>query len=84
MQSELWKKLNQVKDEMPVIIDNAGNFEMVLGLMGHVENGTDKVVVIFQDDATKDYHVKVNSTDYSGSTLTMALLMAYHAEFEEE
>ena len=83
MQAELFKKLNQVKDDMPVIIDHAGNYRMIVELMGYVENGTDRVVTIFQDDATKEYNVKVNSTYYAGSTLTAALLIAYHKECVE-
>lgn len=80
MQAEMFKKLNQMKDDMPSIIDHAGNYRMIVELMGHVENGTDRIVVIFQDDATKDYFVKVNSFSYFASTLSLALLQAYHTE----
>lgn len=42
-------------------------------LLGYVENGSDTVVTIFQDDATKDFIVKVGKCTYYATTLGEAL-----------
>ena len=44
--------------------------------LGFVENATDTVVVISQDDATKDFIVQVGKKSYNSRTLTAALQIA--------
>ena len=49
-------------------------------ILGHVENGTDSVVSIFQDDATREWVVKVSSKGYYGPTFADALDAAIEGE----
>jgi hypothetical protein len=39
--------------------DKAACFDMIIELCGHVENGTNQTVKIFQDDATRTWHIAV-------------------------
>ena len=52
-------------------------FQMIINLMGYVQNGTDTIVKLFQDDATMDYHVTVgeNKSEW-GHSLAEALAKA--------
>jgi hypothetical protein len=45
-------------------------------LCGYVENGTDTVVTVFQDDATRDWFVKVGKQTFTGRSLPEALQAA--------
>lgn len=49
-------------------------------LCGFVENGTDGVVTIFQDDATREWVVKVGQKGYHGPTMIAALDAAIQGE----
>ena len=52
-------------------------FQMIINLMGYVQNGTETTVKLFQDDATMDYHVVVGDKDSEwGRTLAEALSKA--------
>ena len=52
-------------------------FQMIINLMGYVQNGTDTIVKLFQDDATMDYHVTVGENESEwGRTLAEALAKA--------
>ena len=52
-------------------------FQMIVNLMGYVQNGTETTVKLFQDDATMDYHVVVGDKDSEwGRTLAEALAKA--------
>lgn len=59
-------------------------FEQLKELLGHWENGSDQTVRIFQDDATRTFHVEVgaskNRRNYHGDTLREAMASAYAAE----
>lgn len=46
-------------------------------LCGHVENGTDTKVTIFQDDATKSWYVRVGNVNNYAETLPLAVQKAY-------
>lgn len=48
-------------------------------LMGYVENGSETDVKLYQDDATRTYHVKVGKEDHWGDTLLEAIEKAYVA-----
>lgn len=53
-------------------------------LMGYVQNASDTVVTLFQDDATRSYFVKVGQGNqeksYFGETLEEAIDKAYEAQ----
>ena len=52
-------------------------FQMIVNLMGYVQNGTDTIVKLFQDDATMDYHVTVGENESEwGRSLAEALAKA--------
>jgi hypothetical protein len=51
-------------------------WEMIQELMGYVEDGSSQTVTLYQDDATKNYTVKVDSKSYWGHTLKEALTKA--------
>ncbi len=42
-------------------------------LCGYVENGSDTVVTLFQDDATKDWFCKVGKTSHWGNSFDAAI-----------
>lgn len=45
-------------------------------LMGYVGDGSNETVTLFQDDATRDYFIKVGAKSYHGSTLSEAVKKA--------
>lgn len=49
-------------------------------MCGHVQDGSDTRVAIFQDDATLEWIVKVGEKSYSGRTLEKAVDAAIHKE----
>ena len=52
-------------------------FQMIINLMGYVQNGTDTIVKLFQDNATMDYHVTVGENESEwGRSLAEALAKA--------
>lgn len=52
-------------------------FQMIVNLLGYVQNGTETTVKLFQDDATMAYHVVVGDKDSEwGRTLAEALAKA--------
>lgn len=53
-------------------------------LCGYVENGTDTVVSVFQDDATKSWTVKVGKQSYIADTMPRAFEMAVEDNKPEE
>jgi len=59
------------------------DFEKLRNLMGYVENGTESVVKIFQDEATKDYVVKVRGYSYYDRVFSKAIDQAYEAHKQE-
>lgn len=73
---DLKRTLAQVKEQ-------AENFRALRSLMGYYQNGTDTTVAMFQDDATRSYHVRVGNsstakgaTTYYGETLSDAIAAA--------
>lgn len=59
-------------------------FKQLEELLGYVQNGSDTTVRIFQDDATRTYHVEVgsqgNQHTYYGDSLGAAIASAYASE----
>ncbi len=49
--------------------------------MGHVQNGSDTTVALFQDDATYTYHVRVGKTTHYGQDLFEALMKHPKVEY---
>jgi hypothetical protein len=48
---------------------NSENFLAIRGAMGHVSDGSSEAVTLFQDDATRDYFVRVGKKSYFHSSL---------------
>ena len=46
-------------------------------LCGYVENGSDTSVKVYQDDATKDWVVRVGNKGYYASTMMDAFKLAF-------
>ena len=53
--------------------ENARRFEFIREACGHVQNGSDVVVTICQDDATYDWIVRAGNTSGYGRSLESAL-----------
>lgn len=51
----------------------AEGFRKLRKLMGYVENGSDTTVRLWQDDATRTFHVLVGNRNYWGNSLLDAL-----------
>jgi len=49
-------------------------------LMGYVQDGTETTVILFQDDATRDFIVKVGNTSYVSGSMESAILKALQKE----
>ena len=58
-------------------------FSMLRELCGYVENGTDTVVKIYQDDATRTFTVLVGKQRFWGYSPEEAVQKAYEATVEE-
>lgn len=52
-------------------------YKQIRALCGYVENGSDTQITISQDDATKEWWVKVGKTGYHGPDLRTAVAVAY-------
>lgn len=63
---------------------NAKRFKALRDLCGFVENGTDGVVTIFQDDATREWVVKIDKKGYYGPTMPHALDAAIEGEGDKK
>lgn len=50
--------------------------EELRAMCGHVEDGSQSTIVIYQDDATHDWVVQVNGKPYYGKTMREALRQA--------
>lgn len=53
-------------------------------LMGYVQNGSDTTVSLFQDDATRDYILRVGKKRYWGHSLENVIEKAFEAEGSRE
>lgn len=53
-------------------------------MCGYVENGSDTTIKIFQDDATKEWFVKVGSREYHGPSMISAFDAAVADHPKEE
>ena len=49
-------------------------------LMGYVQNGSEETVSLFQDDATKDFMLRVGKKTYWGNSLENVIDKAFEAE----
>ena len=47
----------RVEEDIATLRKKADLFDKLRNLMGYVQNGTDEVIRIYQDDATMQYHV---------------------------
>ncbi len=52
---------------------NGLRFNGLRRLMGYVENGSETTVTLFQDDATKDFIIKVGKREFYGPSLGQAV-----------
>lgn len=54
--------------------EEAECYKNIRALMGYVQNGSDTVVTLFQDDTTHTYHVKVGKDNsYWGDSMKQAI-----------
>jgi hypothetical protein len=56
---------------------------MLHEIIGYVENGSSQKLVLFQDDATKDYCIMVGRHGYTGPDLGSVINLAYYGEKQE-
>lgn len=73
-----------VEENINILRRKAAAFDMLTELMGHVENGTDGIITLFQDDATLSYWVshrtsgrKENDWQEYGRSLEQAIRNAF-------
>lgn len=73
-----------VEEDINTLRRKAAAFDMLAGLMGHVENGTDGIITLFQDDATLSHWVshrtsgrKENDWQEYGRSLEQAIRNAF-------
>lgn len=62
----------------PETLRQAANFRIICALAGYVEDGSSRVLTIFQDDATKDWFVKIDERSFVRPSLEKALDDANH------
>lgn len=56
-----------------VVLKAAEQLMTLRAAAGYVENGTDTTVKLFQDDATRNWHVKVGNREYWGESFEQAV-----------
>lgn len=60
----------------------ARTFSELRDILGYVENGTDVSVRIYQDDATRTWHVHVGQKGYYADSLQAAIRKAHQVHHE--
>lgn len=85
----VWKMIEArveglIEEDIDTLRRKAQAFDMITDLMGYVQNGTDSIVTLFQDDATLNYWVKhrnLGKPNYDwqeyGPSLQAAVKLAY-------
>lgn len=58
-------KNERILMEMRRALEDAARWRKFRNVVGYVENGSDASVTLFQDDATKSWHLRVNNSTYS-------------------
>lgn len=48
---------------------DALNFKMLRAFMGYIENGSAQTIKLFQDDATREYFLKIGLDCFTGASL---------------
>ena len=73
-----------VEEDINTLRRKAVAFDMIIKLMGYVQNGTDRIISLFQDDATLSYWVsrrtvgrKENDWQEHGRSLEQAIRNAF-------
>ncbi len=81
----------QVLPKLKELTTSVRDTELLNGLvdlMGYIQNGSDTIVKVFQDDATRTYHVRIGNTSlastYWGNTFREALEKAIKGEVKNE
>lgn len=62
-----------IRDHGADALRKAEYFDILRAAMGYVENGSDTVLKVYQDDATRDWFVHVGQRHYWGHSLSEAL-----------
>ena len=79
--------LKEMAKELLTARQLAQDMKCLRKLMGYVENGSEQTVVLFQDDATRDFFVKTGAyrkeNSYWGHSLHEAIQKAFEAEGEK-
>ena len=48
---------------------DALNFKMLRAFMGHVENSSQRTIMLFQNDATREYYLQIGLDYFTGASL---------------
>ncbi len=79
--------IKEIAQELIEVRQLAEDMKRLRNLMGYVENGSEQTVVLFQDDATRDFFVKTGAyrkeNSYWGHSLHKAIQKAFEAEGEK-
>ena len=62
------------------LLSTRKTLESLRELMGYVQNGSEETVYLFQDDATKDFMLRVGKKTYWGRSLENVIAKAFEAE----
>ncbi|WP_324271116.1 hypothetical protein SOP91_00200 (plasmid) [Enterobacter hormaechei] len=81
LEEQLGALQSQVND--PERVRRLNEQAAIVNLLGHVEDGSDQTVTIFQDDATKTWSVKAGHIYQYGDTLAEALRRHFPGSDEE-
>jgi hypothetical protein len=81
LEEQLAALQKQVND--PERVRRLNEHAAIINLLGYVQDGSDQVVTLFQDDATLDWVVKTGQKSEHGRTLAEALRAHFPGEDEE-
>lgn len=71
---------HDLKDMAKELLSTRKTLESLRKLMGYVQNGSEETVYLFQDDATKDFMLRVGKKTYWGRSLENVIAKAFEAE----
>lgn len=81
LEEQLAALQKQVND--PERVRRLNEHAAIINLLGYVQDGSDQVVTLFQDDATLDWVVKTGQKSEHGRTLAQALRAHFPGDDEE-
>lgn len=63
-----------------LIVNKAELYDCLIELLGHIQDGSNTVVTLFQDDATHTKHITVGKQRFYGSNWDEAIRKAYQTK----